>query len=67
MLKAAILLLLLAILISLFSALFFMVKDQGHGRRMMYALYVRVGLAALTVSLIAWGFYSGHLQPHVTW
>ncbi|MGU0799565.1 DUF2909 family protein, partial [Pseudomonas aeruginosa] len=31
MLKVAIVLLLLATLVSLFSGLFFLVKDQGHG------------------------------------
>ncbi|MEN1376282.1 DUF2909 family protein, partial [Pseudomonas aeruginosa] len=33
MLKVAIVLLLLATLVSLFSGLFFLVKDQGHGSR----------------------------------
>lgn len=67
MLKAAILLLLLATLISLFSGLFFLVRDEGRSNRLLHALYVRVGLAALTLALIAWGFYSGQLAPHVIW
>ena len=44
MLKAAIVLLLLATLISLFSGLLFLVKDQGRGPRVVNALTLRVGL-----------------------
>ncbi|MCZ4323657.1 Permeases of the major facilitator superfamily [Pseudomonas sp. 8BK] len=67
MLKAAIVLLLLATLVSLFSGLFFLVKDEGRTSRVVNALTVRVTLTALTVALIAWGFYSGQLVTHVTW
>ncbi|NQD93406.1 twin transmembrane helix small protein [Pseudomonas sp. CrR25] len=67
MLKAAIILLLLATVASLFSGLFFLVKDEGRSSRLVNALTVRVTLTALTVGLIAWGFYSGQLSPHVTW
>ncbi len=67
MLKAAIVLLLLATLISLFSGLFFLVKDEGKSSRVVNALTVRVTLTALTVALIAWGFYSGQLVSHATW
>ncbi|MEL7560649.1 twin transmembrane helix small protein [Stutzerimonas chloritidismutans] len=63
MLKAAIVLLLVATLVSLFSGLFFLVKDEGQTSRVLTALFVRVSLTALTVALIAWGFYSGQLQP----
>ena len=67
MLKAAIILLLLATLVSLFSGLFFLVRDEGRGSRVVGALTVRVGLTAITVVLIAWGFYSELLVSHVTW
>ena len=56
MLKAAIVLLLVATLVSLFSGLFFLVKDEGRRSRVLTALFVRVSLTALTVALIAWGF-----------
>ncbi|EJR8320689.1 DUF2909 domain-containing protein, partial [Escherichia coli] len=39
----------------------------GHGSRVVGALTVRVGLTAITVALVAWGFYSGQLVSHVTW
>ncbi|WP_415753894.1 twin transmembrane helix small protein [Pseudomonas leptonychotis] len=67
MLKAAIILFLLATLVSLFSGLFFLVKDEGRTSRVVNALTVRVTLTALTVALITWGFYTGQLVSHVTW
>jgi hypothetical protein len=51
----------------LFSGLFFLVKDEGRSSRVVNALTVRVTLTALTVALIAWGFYSGQLTSQVTW
>ncbi|MDY7562498.1 twin transmembrane helix small protein [Pseudomonas sp. 10B1] len=67
MLKAAIVLMLVATMISLFSGLFFLVKDDSSSNRVVKALTVRVCLAAITVILIAWGFYSGQLVSHVSW
>ncbi|MDE3739487.1 twin transmembrane helix small protein [Pseudomonas sp. BN415] len=67
MLKAAIVLMLLATVVSLFSGLFFLVKDEGRSSRVVNALTVRVVLAALTLALIAWGFYSGQFVSQVTW
>lgn len=67
MLKAAIILLLLATVVSLFSGLFFLVKDEGRGSRVVNALTIRVILAAATLALITWGFFSGQLVSHATW
>jgi uncharacterized membrane protein len=67
MLKAAIVLMLAATVTSLFSGLFFLIKDDSTSTRLVKALALRVILAALTLALIAWGFYSGHLVSHVTW
>ena len=67
MLKAAIVLLLIATVISLFSGLFFLVKDDSRSHRLVIALSVRVALAAVTVGLMAWGFYSGLLVSHAPW
>ena len=67
MLKAAIILLLLATMVSLFSGLFFLVKDESQTSRVVNSLTVRVILTALTVALIAWGFYSGQLVSQVPW
>ncbi|AHL31473.1 hypothetical protein CD58_00510 [Pseudomonas brassicacearum] len=67
MLKAAIVLMLIATIASLFSGLFFLVKDEGNSNRLVIALAIRVGLAAITVGLIAWGFFSGQLVSHAPW
>ena len=67
MFKAAIVLMLIATVISLFSGLFFLVKDDSRSHRLVIALSVRVALAVVTVGLMAWGFYSGQLVSHAPW
>lgn len=64
MIKALVILLLAAILVSLFSGLFFLNRDQGDSRRMLRALTVRISLSVLLflVLLIAW--WTGAIQPH---
>ncbi|MBR7200450.1 twin transmembrane helix small protein [Pseudomonas sp. CFBP13508] len=67
MFKAAIVLMLIATVVSLFSGLFFLVKDDSSSNRLVIALSVRVALAVITVGLMAWGFYSGQLVSHAPW
>ncbi|PAV71725.1 hypothetical protein WR25_05757 [Diploscapter pachys] len=64
MLKAAIVLMLLATIASLFSGLVFLVKDDDQSTRLLKALTVRVALATLTIALVAWGLISGQLVSH---
>ncbi len=64
MLKAAIVLMLLATIASLFSGLVFLVKDDENSTCLLKALTVRVTLAALTIALVAWGLLSGQLVSH---
>lgn len=67
MLKIAIVLMLLATVVSLFSGLFFLIKDDSQSNRLITALTVRVTLAVTTLALVAWGFYSGQLVSHAPW
>lgn len=67
MLKAAIVFMLGATVISLFSGLFFLVKDEASSSRLLKALTVRVCCAAITLALITYGFYSGKLVTHGPW
>jgi len=68
LLKAIIVLLFIAVLISLSSALVFLMKDVGNPRkRTLYALGIRVVLAAALVGTIAWGIYSGRLSSQAPW
>jgi hypothetical protein len=49
----------LCILGSLFSALFFMFRDKGNSRRMVKALTIRVGLSVSLFLLLMAMFYFG--------
>ena len=62
MLKVIIGLVLLAAVISLFSGLFFLVKDDGKSKRLANSLAVRVALATLFVILVAYAAYTGEIE-----
>lgn len=64
MIKALILLLLVAILVSLFSGLFFLNRDQGNSRRLLNALTVRIVLSVLLFLLLLVAWRMGAIQPH---
>lgn len=57
--KTAIIVLLVLIIGSLFSALTFLYKDQGQGERTARALTVRISLSLLLFVLLMLGFYFG--------
>ena len=69
MLKAIIILLLLGIVASLFSGLFFLFKDNEveDSKRTLYALGIRVTLAVALVATISYGIYSGELEMNAPW
>ena len=50
---------LICILASLFSALFFMFKDKGDSKRMVRALTLRVALSVALFLVLMAGFYFG--------
>ena len=62
--KIIVILFLLAIIGSLFSGLFFLMKDKGASERTVRALTVRVSLSVLLFILLMLGFATGLLQPH---
>ncbi len=62
--KIIVVLFLLAIIGSLFSGLFFLMKDKGTSERTVKALTVRVSLSVLLFILLMIGFATGLLQPH---
>ena len=62
--KIIVILFLLAIVGSLFSGLFFLMKDKGASERTVRALTVRVSLSVLLFILLIIGFATGLLQPH---
>ena len=66
-LKLAILVLMLGILVSLFSGLFFLVKDTNGSGRLVTALSVRISLTVLLVLLLVFGLWTGQLGWHTPW
>ncbi len=62
--KAIVILFLLMILGSLFSGLFFLVRDKGSSERTVRALTLRISLSVLLFILLMVGFLTGYLQPH---
>jgi len=63
--KLVVLLLLAAIVIALFSGLFFLAKDKDHPNspRLLTALKVRVSLSIVLVVLLVSSYYLGWLTP----
>jgi uncharacterized iron-regulated membrane protein len=64
MFKILIVLLFLAVVVALFSGLYFLMKDRDGSKRIVTALSWRVGLAATLVALIVIGVATGLLEPH---
>jgi len=68
-LKVIIVFLFFAVLASLSSALVFLLKDMGApaSRRTLYALGIRITLAALLLICIFYGLHSGILSSQAPW
>ena len=54
----------LAALGSLASAMFFLVKDKGETNRTAKALTYRIGFSVLVFILLMLGYFTGHIKPH---
>lgn len=61
--KIVIAVLLLLVVVSLFTSLYFMYKDKGNSKRVVNALTIRVGLS-ITIIVILIGSYFLGLIPH---
>ena len=53
-----------AMFISLFTGLFFLLKDKGKKKRLVYALFIRVSLALIVLILIVYAMMTGRMTPH---
>ena len=68
LLKSIIVILFIAILVSLFSGLRFLVKDLGDSkRRLLHSLGTRVTLAALLIVTILYGAATGQIGSQAPW
>lgn len=66
MTRVLILACLLAIVLSLGSALVYLVRDKGESKKMVHALTLRVGLSILLFLLLIGAWLLGWIQPHGT-
>lgn len=64
LIKILIVITLIVIVGSLFSALFFLSKDKTGGDRTVKALTVRIGLSILLFGLLMLGYYFGYIGQH---
>ncbi len=64
MIKILILLVLAAIIVSLGSGLFHLVRDEGQSKRMVNALTVRIALSVLLFALLFVAWKGGLITPH---
>jgi hypothetical protein len=54
---------LVAVIASLFSALYYLYRDRGHGERMVKALAIRVALSATLVLFLVVSYKMGWIAP----
>ena len=54
---------LVAVIVSLFSALYYLYRDRGHGTRMVKALAIRVALSASLVLFLVVSYKLGWITP----
>lgn len=65
LIKISIIVMLLLIVGSLFSALYCLLKDKGQGERTVKALTIRISLSIGLFLLLMLGYYTGIIgQPH---
>lgn len=66
MLKILIVVLLLAVIVSLFSGLFFLIRDGGKTNRVINSLALRVALSVLLLLVILLSLWQGSLTLNPT-
>ena len=59
MMKIVVLVLLFLVLVSLFSALYFMYRDKGNSKRMVTALTFRIVLSVMIFLILIGSYYFG--------
>ena len=68
LLKTIVLVLFVGVIISLTSGLMFLLKDiESPSKRTLYALGIRIALAATLLATIFYGLYTGRLGSGAPW
>ena len=62
--KGLVILLLLSVLVSLFSGLVFLVRDQGRSERTLKSLALRIAISLALFLILFIGLASGLIRPH---
>lgn len=62
--KGLVILLLLSVLYSLFSGLFFLVRDQGQSKRTLKSLAMRIAISLALFLILFVGLATGLIHPH---
>ena len=62
--KITLVALLLFVVVSLFTAFYYMVKDPSDSTRVVKSLFIRVGLSLFIIALLAVGAKMGWVTPH---
>ena len=63
--KIVVILFLVFILGSLFTALYYLVRDKGQGERTVKALTVRITLSVMLFALLMLGYYFGFITGKI--
>ena len=66
-LKILIVLVVLAMLYSLASGFYHLMKDRSGSPRLVWSLTARIALAAVVIGLIAYGVSTGQLHINAPW
>lgn len=61
--KLLVLILLLAVVASLMSGLFFLGKDNQGSKRVLHALTIRIALSILLVAILVGAYFMGWIEP----
>jgi len=67
MLKLFIIIVFVAILISLFTGLFFLFKDKESSKNLFLSLSFRISLTLILLSLVTFGLFNGTLGNQAPW
>ena len=67
MLRIILVVLFVAMILSLVGGAAFFFKDQGEGKRTLYALGLRVTLAVLLIICLVYGIATGELRMDAPW
>jgi hypothetical protein len=61
--KVIVIAVLIAIIVALFSALVFLYRDRGRGKRVVWLLTVRVALSVSLIAFLVFSYYMGWIGP----